>query len=103
VCCLYCKRWFHGDLSAEEAAEIITGTEVGTFLLRLSASQPGSVAVSFVDEKLTPRQTLLVRLKDAKWQSSIHKVILSSVIRLMPVKGSHFCELTGVCTRVYVR
>lgn len=67
-------RWFHGDLTAEEAAEAISGTEAGTFLLRFSASQPGSIAVSFLDEKLTPRQLLLSRLKDGKWQSSSNKV-----------------------------
>lgn len=39
------KRWFHGDITQEQAETRLAGTDPGTFLIRLS-SNAGSFALS---------------------------------------------------------
>jgi hypothetical protein len=41
--------WFHGDLSSQEAEEILQGNEDGTFLFRFSAKS-GFLAVSYISK-----------------------------------------------------
>ncbi len=35
------RSWFQGDIGSDEAADLLAGKDVGTFLLRFSSSQPG--------------------------------------------------------------
>jgi len=51
------KVWFHGDISAEEANDLLTGQKCGTFLVRFSSK--GTFAASFVDSKDTIRHVLI--------------------------------------------
>jgi len=51
------KPWFHGDLSAEEANELLSDSAVGTFLVRFSSR--GCFAVSFVDSMRAIRHVLV--------------------------------------------
>ncbi len=41
------NSWFHGDVSSQEAQELLSGQPEGTFLIRFS-SQPGCFAASYV-------------------------------------------------------
>lgn len=45
------ELWWHGDLSAEEAQELLKDKKPGTFLIRFSSTQRGCFASSFVDTK----------------------------------------------------
>eukprot|EP00007_Cunea_sp_BSH-02190019_P003786 CAMPEP_0174239006 /NCGR_PEP_ID=MMETSP0417-20130205/13160_1 /TAXON_ID=242541 /ORGANISM="Mayorella sp, Strain BSH-02190019" /LENGTH=614 /DNA_ID=CAMNT_0015317901 /DNA_START=276 /DNA_END=2116 /DNA_ORIENTATION=- len=42
------QRWFHGDIAAQKAMDMLTGQLPGTFLVRFS-SQPGCFTISSVD------------------------------------------------------
>jgi hypothetical protein len=46
------EAWFHGDLTSQEAAEMLAGQPNGTFLFRFS-SYPGHLAVSYVENGTT--------------------------------------------------
>lgn len=52
------ENWFHGDLSAVEAAEVLQGHAEGTFLIRFS-SQPGCFAASYVAEDNEVKHALI--------------------------------------------
>jgi hypothetical protein len=41
------EPWFHGDLSSDDAADLLADTTVGTFLVRFSGSTPGTFAISW--------------------------------------------------------
>ena len=45
----FLTRWWHGYLSSEEADFLLRGMPAGTFLGRMSVSNPGSFAIAFVD------------------------------------------------------
>jgi len=44
------KSWFHGEISAEEAEALLGKQKKGTFLVRFSARDPGSYAITTVSE-----------------------------------------------------
>lgn len=46
------EAWFHGDLTSQEAAEMLAGQPNGTFLFRFS-SYPGHLAVSYNENGVT--------------------------------------------------
>jgi hypothetical protein len=46
------EAWFHGDLTSQEAAEMLAGQPNGTFLFRFS-SYPGHLAVSYNENGAT--------------------------------------------------
>lgn len=52
--------YFHGDLSSEEANELLSNQPPGTFLLRFS-SLPGCFAICFVDQSQTVQKDLITR------------------------------------------
>jgi len=52
------QPWFHGDLSTEEANELLSDQQCGTFLLRFS--RKACYAASFVDSKCVVRHVLIV-------------------------------------------
>jgi len=52
------KSWFHGDLEAAEAQELLEGQPIGTFLVRFS-SKPGCFATSFVGPQGKVQKALL--------------------------------------------
>jgi len=58
------KRWFHGDISQEQAETQLTGTEPGTFLIRLS-SNPGCFALSSMIEN-HQQQKVIVHIRIAQ-------------------------------------
>jgi len=51
------KVWFHGDLSNEEAKDLLTDQEKGTYLIRFSSRS--CFAASFVDSKDQVRHVLI--------------------------------------------
>jgi len=53
------ERWFQGDLSGDEAVEMLTDQEIGTFMVRFSSL--GDLAASFVDQDKTVKHCLLTR------------------------------------------
>jgi len=55
---LLTKRWFHGDISLQEAQARLAGTEPGTFLLRFS-SNPGQFALSKMIENLSKEHVIV--------------------------------------------
>jgi hypothetical protein len=52
--------WFHGDLSGEEAQEVLEGQPAGTFLVRFS-SQPGCFAVCYVGADLQVTKVIITQ------------------------------------------
>jgi len=44
------KSWFHGEISSEEAERLLGKQKKGTFLVRFSARDPGSYAITTVSE-----------------------------------------------------
>eukprot|EP01088_Endostelium_zonatum_P019356 TRINITY_DN6649_c0_g1_i2.p1 TRINITY_DN6649_c0_g1~~TRINITY_DN6649_c0_g1_i2.p1 ORF type:complete len:1133 (-),score=354.80 TRINITY_DN6649_c0_g1_i2:85-3483(-) len=48
---LFSEDYFHGFLTSNEARALITGKPIGTFLLRFSETQPGSIVVSMINKK----------------------------------------------------
>lgn len=53
------ERWFQGDLSGEEAVEMLAGQPEGTFMVRFSSL--GDLAASFVDTNLNVKHVLLLK------------------------------------------
>ena len=53
------ESWFHGFLTYDEAAEVLRGRDVGTFLIRFSQSAPSSFAVAFVEGDGSVNQVLV--------------------------------------------
>jgi len=51
------QDWFHGDITTDEATELLKDKIVGTFLLRFSSR--GSFAASFVDSTKQVRHVLI--------------------------------------------
>jgi hypothetical protein len=46
------KKWFHGNISTQNATDRLSGQEAGTFLIRFSSSAPGCYTISSVDNNL---------------------------------------------------
>mmetsp|Transcript_504 Transcript_504/g.764 ORF Transcript_504/g.764 Transcript_504/m.764 type:complete len:553 (-) Transcript_504:189-1847(-) len=44
------KSWFHGEISAEDAERLLSKEKKGTFLVRFSARDPGSYAITTVGD-----------------------------------------------------
>ncbi len=51
-------QYFHGFLSFAEAEELLKGKAIGTYLLRFSRSEPGSLVVAFVGQRGTVEQCI---------------------------------------------
>ncbi|MFN3503954.1 MAG: SH2 domain-containing protein, partial [Allorhizobium sp.] len=52
-------RWFRGFLTYEQSVALLAGRPPGTFLLRFSRSQPGSLAVAFTAEDGKVQQSIV--------------------------------------------
>jgi len=55
---LLTKRWFHGDISLQEAQTRLAGSEPGTYLIRFS-SNPGQYALSKMIENLNKEHVIV--------------------------------------------
>merc|ERR1711916_86995 len=54
------QLWWHGDISADEATQLLQGKKNGTFLIRFSGSQLGCFASSYVDQNGVIEKGLIV-------------------------------------------
>lgn len=54
-------EWFHGDLTSDEAAELLANQPIGTFLLRFS-NQRGCYSSSFVTNRTNPPSVMHTRI-----------------------------------------
>jgi len=45
-----CRQWFHGILNREETLDRLADKIAGTYLVRLSLSEPGTYVVAYVDK-----------------------------------------------------
>jgi len=55
------QKWFHGFLSRSEADKLLTGEEVGTYLVRFSITRPGSFALALVARNRSIAHILIER------------------------------------------
>jgi len=69
---LSAEKYFHGELSSDEANVLLKNQDVGTFLVRFSASQPGALAISFVDQGSQIKQLLIRKSPDGKWITNVN-------------------------------
>jgi len=76
------KPWFFGDLTREEASQLLTGQKYGTFIVRFS-NQPGCFAVSFVDKEAQIAQGLITRSPSGGYQVSGKGVIFDNLDALV--------------------
>eukprot|EP01117_Protostelium_nocturnum_P004468 TRINITY_DN1609_c0_g1_i1.p1 TRINITY_DN1609_c0_g1~~TRINITY_DN1609_c0_g1_i1.p1 ORF type:complete len:526 (-),score=149.64 TRINITY_DN1609_c0_g1_i1:77-1654(-) len=59
------ESYFEGDMSSSEATEALSGSPIGTFLVRFSSNYPGSYAVSYVPpDSSVPCHGLIERMLD---------------------------------------
>uniref|UniRef100_A0A7S1VQ07 Uncharacterized protein n=1 Tax=Sexangularia sp. CB-2014 TaxID=1486929 RepID=A0A7S1VQ07_9EUKA len=54
------QLWWHGDISGDEASDLLKGRKPGTFLIRFSATQRGCFASSYVGQDGTIEKGLIV-------------------------------------------
>ncbi len=54
------QLWWHGDISGDEASELLKDKKPGTFIIRFSATQRGCFASSFVGKNNTIEKGLII-------------------------------------------
>ena len=102
--------WYHGDLSAQEAEKRLEERPVGTFLVRLSSTKPGSFTISRNSKTgvshlrvSSKKGTLSVKIPGKKKQTikeecSLDKFIdkIKKPLKLKkPCEGSPYVTLSG--------
>jgi len=62
------KAWFFGGLTTKDAELLLASKKVGTFLVRLSTTNPGSYSVSIMHKTNRVRHLRVNRTKELKYE-----------------------------------
>jgi len=62
------ERWFQGDLTSVESAEMLHDQPIGTFLIRFSGSQVGNYAATFINFEKHIKHMLIQKIPGNRFQ-----------------------------------